>query len=565
MVLKVSHFDTKTKQDTGIEEKLENTLAEYLFTGVEVSIGTAYPDATIPEDLQEYNGKTLQFSAGKRLFFSSDATIREELYPNPSDGAAYPLPFTPCRSFHELENVRILVVDDVTGDSGGVIASDDARRLVGDCKGLIDRNFAAANNIDVRAFQFRLGIKPQTESTVMRIAKGTLAPAELDKVGESFFRVGGNVKDGTLRSKFGYDLVLATSSFKGRKGEDAIKPGEYLLSIGLGVKSLAFYREHSLGTQVLVNYPQSVKAEILPIIKQQAEKLAQEQKDIRKLAQRYIETYQRRKAILAQSQEIEPDIQEAIQQFSLFDSLDSGGDSEENQEGENFTTQQQKDLFLYSLLKADLAGFNQILEHPKIIAELQNFVRKEWVEIATGRSIKFTSGLAQPSLELQHSEISIPFLEEGEEIIVTRSPLINSNGVITLKNKHLPEMLDGCVYIHPKTAMDNMQCDFDGDLLAFAPSKEFPKLAAEVKERNLPENRYPDIVKKAKVPYQGTFAEIAVSAMENKIGIIASEIQKNVALQCELCAMPQAEKFNYLQKISTHFSFLVKRCEQGKL
>jgi hypothetical protein len=565
MALKLNHFETKTKQDTLVEQKLTNSLAEYLFPNTKFSIGIAYPEATIPSDLGEYNGMTLQFSSGNRMFFADKPNVRSLLYPNPSDGAAYPLPFTPCRSFHELENVRILVVDDVTGENGDVIANNDAKRLVGDCKGLIDRNFVVSNNIGVRAFQFRLGIKPQTESTVMRIAKGTLAPTQLDEFGGSSFRMGGNVKDGNLRSRFGYDLVLATSSFKGRKGEDAIKPGEYLLSIGLGVKSLAFYREHSLGTQVLVNYPQAVKEEILPIIKQQAEKLAQEQKDIRKLAQRSIGTYERRKAILAQSQEIEPDIQEAIQQFSLFDSLDSGGDAEENQEGENFTTQQQKDLFLYSLLKADLAGFNQILEHPKIIAELQNFVRKEWVEIATGRSIKFTSGLAQPSLELQHSEISIPFLEEGQEVIVTRSPLINSNGVITLKNKHLPEMLDGCVYIHPKTAMDNMQCDFDGDLLAFAPSKEFPKLAAEVKERNLPENRYPDIVKKAKVPYQGTFAEIAVSAMENKIGIIANEIQKNVALQCELCAMPQAEKFNYLQKISAHFSVLVKRYEQGKL
>jgi hypothetical protein len=123
---------------------------------------------------------------------------------------------------------------------------------------------------------------------------------------------------------------------------------------------------------------------------------------------------------------------------------------------------------------------------------------------------------------LGKDEISVPFFNEGEEVIVTRSPLINSNGVITLKNKHFPEMLDGCVYIHPKTAMDHMQCDFDGDLLAFATSKEFLKLAAEVKKRNLPENRYPDIVKKVKVPYQGTFAEIAVSAMENKIGIIAN-------------------------------------------
>jgi hypothetical protein len=126
-------------------------------------------------------------------------------------------------------------------------------------------------------------------------------------------------------------------------------------------------------------------------------------------------------------------------------------------------------------------------------------------------------------------------------------------------------LLDGCVYIHPKTAMDNMQCDFDGDLLAFSSSKDFPHLAAEVKERNLPENRYPDIIKRDKVAYKGSFEEIAISAMENKIGIIANEIQKNMALQCEICAMPQAEKFNYLQKVSAHFSFLVKRYEQGKL
>jgi hypothetical protein len=549
MVLRLNHFDTKTKQETGIEEKLENTLAEYLFPDVEFSIGTAYPEATIPEDLQEYKEKTLQFSAGKRMFFASDSTIREQLYPNPSDGAAYPLPFTPCRSFQELANVRILVVDDVTGENGDIIANTDARKLVGDCKGLINRSFALSNNIDGRAFQFRLGIKPQVESKVMRIAKGTLAPAQLDRIGESSVRMDGNVRDGTLHSRFGYDLVLATSSFKGRKGDDTIAPGEYILSIGLGVKALALYREHSLGTQILVNYLKAVNQEILPILKQQAEQLAIDQKDIRKLAQRYIEVYEQRKAVITKNQQIEPDLQADIDKFSVFDNLDSGGEIEDSQQDGDLVTSQ-KDLLLYSLIKADLANYCQLLEHPKIVAELQDFARKQWVEIATGRSIKFTSGLAQPSLDLQEDEISIPFLKDGEEIIVTRSPLINSNGVITLKNKHLPEILDGCVYIHPKTAMDNMQCDFDGDLLAFASSREFPHLAAEVKERNLPENRYPDIIKKEKVAYQGSFEEIAVSAMEMKIGIIASEIQKNVALQCEVCAIPRVERLNYLQKIS---------------
>ncbi|MBD2357667.1 hypothetical protein H6G41_24160 [Tolypothrix sp. FACHB-123] len=565
MTLTLNHFDTKTKQDTGVKEKLDNTLAEYLFPGVQFSIGTAYPEATVPEDLGEHNGMTLQFSAGKRMFFANNPTVRQQLYPNPSDGAAYPLPFTPCRTFQELRNVRILVIDDTTGENGSVIANNDAKMLVGDCKGLIDKDFAQANNIELRAFQFRLGIKPQQENPEMRIAKGTLAPARLDKFGESFFRMGGGLKTSNLRTKTGYDMVMATSSFKGRKGEDAIKPGEYMLTIGLGVKAVAQYREHSLGTQILVNYPQAVKQEILPIIKQQAEKLAQDQKDPRRLALRYVETYERRRALLSKIIGIEPDIKADIEdKFAIFDTLSSGSEGEDIQESESLKPEP-KDLLMYSLLKTDLENYCQIIEHPKIITELQNFVRKQWVEIATGRSIKFTSGLAQPSLDLQSDEICIPYIQEGEEIIVTRSPLINSNGVITLKNKHLPEMLDGCVYIHPKTAMENMQCDFDGDLLAFAQAKDFPQLAAEVKEKNLPENRYPDIVKKAKVPYQGRFEEIAVSAMENKIGIIANEIQKNVALQCEIDALPHAEKNKYLSQVSAHLGKVLAKYQAGKL
>ncbi|MGB3756504.1 MAG: hypothetical protein WBA07_09050 [Rivularia sp. (in: cyanobacteria)] len=565
MALILNHFDTKTKQNTGIKEKLENTLAEYLFDGAEFNIGTAYPEATVASDLTQHNGMTLQFCAGKRMFFANDSNLRSLLYPNPSDGAAYPLPFTSCQTFHELRNARILVIDDITGDSGGIIAPSNAKKLVGDCKGLIDSNFAKANSIEPSAFQFRLGIKPQEESPVMRIAKGTLAPANLDKLGESSLRISGNIKS-RIRTKTGYDMVLATSSFKGRKGADAIKPGEYVLDVGLGVKSIAKYREHSLGTQILVNYPYAVKEEILPIIKQQAEKLALEQKNPKLLALRYVENYERRKNILAENIEASESYQnESLEEkFSIFDSLSFENENEEIHDSEELNNEQ-KDLLIYSLLKVDLSGYCQLIEHPKIISELQEFVRKEWVDIATGRSIKFTSGMAQPSLDLKLDEISIPYIQEGEEIIVTRSPLINSNGVITLKNKHLPKMLDGCVYIHPDTAMDNMQCDFDGDLLAFAPSTDFPLLASEAKQNNLPQNRYPNIVKKAKIPYQGTFEEIAVSAMESKIGFIANEIQKNVALQCEIDTMPQSEKIGYTHKILRHLNYISSATRYRKL
>jgi hypothetical protein len=39
-----------------------------------------------------------------------------------SDGAAYgSLVFTPCKEFKELKNLRVLVVDDATGENGGIL------------------------------------------------------------------------------------------------------------------------------------------------------------------------------------------------------------------------------------------------------------------------------------------------------------------------------------------------------------------------------------------------------------------------------------------------------------
>ncbi len=555
MTLTLKHFDTKLQQDTGVEEKIENSLAEYLYPDVEFAIGMVYPGSTTAPDLGEHEGKTLQFAAGERMYFASDEQVRSRIYPNASDAAAYgSLLFTPCRDFKELNNLRILVIDDATGENGGFLPLDVAKNLVGDCKGLISldlaEEFTGSSNTP---FQFRLGIKEQEKNPYARIAKGTFAPFKLEQLGEALIRDNG---------KTGYDMVLVTSSFKGRKGEGAIAPGEYNLTVGLGIKTLAEYGKHSLGTQILVNYPRAVEADMLPRLSMDAMILADTQLDPHKIAQLYVETYERRKALVnsVESEILDFEGDLALSVESVFSNLGESGELNPEQ-------QQQQDQLVYRLLKADLEGHFQILEHPKIIAELQEFVRASWVDIATGRAIKFDAGLAQPSWQLAEDEICVSHISDGEEVIVTRSPLVNSNGVIVLTNRHLPEVmkLSGTVHIHPKTAADNLQADFDGDRLAFASSRDFPTLAAEVKEYNLPANRYPDVVKKAKVPYQGTFAEIAVSAMENKIGLIANEIQKNVALQWETQLIPKEEQYGYLRRISAHLSKIAAKHKNGEI
>jgi hypothetical protein len=545
MTINIPHFDTKLNALTDIKEQVKNSLAEYLFSDTAFAVGNIYENSTTPKELEKYEEMTPQFSNGKKIYFGSKE-VREKVYPNMSDGAAYgSLVFTPCKDFKELLNLRVLVVDDATGENGGIIPNEQAKRLVGDCYGRMNpdiaRELTGAANIP---FQFRMGIKPQSGNEVHRIAKGTLAPSrELENLGQPKVS---RTPDGSLKTKTGYDLVLATSSFKGRKDESAIIPGEHSLTVGVGIKTLANYGKQSLGTQVLVNYPKGVEADILPQIEAAAIAVADLQSDPRKIAQYFIDKHERQ-ALLKERNlpDIEPDA------LIDFESIDQAFGVAEESEAD----QTQANEHLYSLLSSCTQNHPQLLEHPFVVGKLTDLIRKEWVDIATGRAIEFQAGLAQPSLELQKDEICVPYIPEGEKLIVTRSPLINSNGVITLTNKHLPEFKNeqGTVHIHPETAATYLQADFDGDRLAYERASLYPTLAAEIEEKHLPENRHTDVIKADKEKYvASSFAEIALAASSNKIGIIANNIQQAVAIENEIDELPDEKKLDFLFGLKGH-------------
>jgi hypothetical protein len=292
MAINLTYFDTKLQTPTGIEESVKNCLAEYLFPDTKFAVGHIYENSTTPEDLQNYHNLTPQFSNGEKVYFASDE-IREKIYPTQSDGAAYgSLAFTPCKNFKELSTLRILIIDDETGENGGLIPNNQAKKLVGDCYGRMSPDIAKQlTGTTNTPFQFRLGIKPQTGNNVHRIAKGTLAPARLlENLGKPQIS---RTQDGRLKTKIGYDLVLATSSFKGRKDSSKIEPGEHTLTVGIGIKTLAEYGKHSLGPQILVNYPKGVEVDILPKIKLAAQRLAAIESDPRKIAEYFLDKYER--------------------------------------------------------------------------------------------------------------------------------------------------------------------------------------------------------------------------------------------------------------------------------
>ena len=167
--------------------------------------------------------------------------------------------------------------------------------------------------------------------------------------------------------------------------------------------------------------------------------------------------------------------------------------------------------------------------------------------------------MAQPNPDLLEDEVCVPRMPDGVELIVTRSPLVNSNGVIVLKNRHLPELMriEGSIHINPSTAAKHLQADFDGDRLAFERAERYPNLTAEIKESGLPEKRYPDVVKRDKVPYTGSFEEIAVSAVRNDIGKIANQIMAAVALRHETELMPDVQKKGYAQNAAKYYKRLL--------
>jgi hypothetical protein len=551
MAINISHFDTKLQTLTGTEEKIKNSLAEYLFPDVEFALTNIYENSTTPEELQFFEDKTAQFSNGRKVYFASDE-VREKVYPLKSDGAAYgSLVFTPCKDFKELKNLRILVVDDETGANGGVIPNSLAKSLVGDCYGRMSPALALQLTGTANTpFQFRMGIKPQEGNDVHRIAKGTLAPSELmTSLGEPQIT---QSAEGRNRIKAGYDLVIARSSFKGRKDESKIKPGEYNLTVGVGIKILARQSKQSLGTQILVNYPKGVEADILPLIETAAQRLADIQSDPRKVAQYFVDKHSLQRNELHQDllgSEREPeselgDFEQILglvedDEFNLDDYAPDTQNSDYNQE-------------FYYLLEACAQTHPTLLEHPNIVNKLSTLIRKEWLDIATGRAIEFQSGLAQPARELLLHEVCVPHIPEGEKLIVTRSPLINSNGVITLTNKHLKEFAheQGTIHIHPETALSYLQADFDGDRLAYELASLYPTLTAEIEAFHLPENRHTDVIKAEKQPYEAeTFGEIALTASGNKIGIIANNIQKAVAIENEIDKLPEEEKLSLLFRL----------------
>ena len=430
MTLEFKHFDTRLNQwiyvdgnttntNSILTEKLDNTLLEFFLPERDFSFGQM-DEHTSAENLKNHpTGDVLLLSSKTRLLYGSVECLEviEKLCPDRKDRGAYGSIFLGSCKNAIHEKLNILVVDDTTGENGSILPNDVAYKLVGDCYGQISRelynqlsNTNEQKEKSYAVIQHRFGWRESDgEDTKYRFGKGTLRPYKLEKLP-------------WIKGTSKIDLIIPISSFKGTDKDNPstpikpqIKPGLYNQTIWLGEKSQSQKGKTAI-SQLLASFPQGIK-DFAEELEKQAQELAENQQDPRKVAQLYCEKYEKRKAFIEQ-QKTEQLVNEAVELSTDNPKIDENLYPDDLQEEDGKS--EQDDLLMYKIIKADLLGHNQLLETEKIKQELSRFVQNEWRDIALGRVLTFDRGMIIPSKELKNGEISVPWIAEGEKILALR-------------------------------------------------------------------------------------------------------------------------------------------------
>jgi hypothetical protein len=615
MTLEFKHFDTRLNQwiHTGndsdntnsiLTETLNNTLLESYFPNTNFSFGHIDEHST-PSDFKNHpEGHVLLLSSKTRLLYGPASCLEtiDKLCPDRKDRGAYGSIFLGACKNAISEELSILIVDDSNGENGGILSSNLAYKLVGDCYGQVSTeiydkliNRESQSDKSYRVLQHRFGWKETDgEDTKYRFGKGTLRPYMLDKI-----------KYADQSNKPKIDLIIPISSFKGTDKDNPsgpvkpqIEPGLYQQTVWLGEKAQSQKGQTAI-SQLLASFPQGIK-DFAEELEAQAQKLAACQDDPRKVAQLYCQNYEKRKILTdKQKVSVEQEITQQVNDGSVVKQLESSGlnssNDEENKLNDENESSQKDDMLMYKLIKADLLGHQQLLETEKVKLELSRFIQSEWRDIAVGKTLTFDRGMIIPSKELKNGEICVPWLDEGKKILNFRSPFLNSNGLCVSDNKHVEDRLapdgtdlQGIIVVNDEdhkrilarlsaneiapaeTESQRQARDFDGDCIGVALANKYPNFTAEAEYRNQPENAYAPTVKLKKQSFyredgtQPPFEEIAIHMSDGiSVGIINNQVTALEALESEIEILKTygtiEQKSEYLDQVSSHYQGLFEQ------
>ena len=295
----------------------------------------------------------------------------------------------------------------------------------------------------------------------------------------------GTARTSDLCRQLGVDAIIPKSAIKG-DGKTVQVGVQAVDNLYWARKSDAADRQQKLGAQVLVNFPEGTRSDVMPKLKEQLETLAAAQNDPRKLADLYMAQHEK-KTLLIEEQDSETvalgedefaakedrvdwlyevlkadarpttvvngiraengalaDLPNEVRQ-EIEGMAQSGLEISEFVEQANLvlaeaeTTEPQATYERFSVetvapnfTTETTGGYGQILEHEKVVAGLQKFAKGQWTDGALG-GIYVPSALAQPHAGLRQSdpdnnvvgEICCPKLPHGAKFAVYRSPVAN--------------------------------------------------------------------------------------------------------------------------------------------
>jgi hypothetical protein len=476
------------------------------------------------------------FSSGNNVYFGDRSLvdrIRSQFFSTKIDHACRygSLLTSSCINgvveFSDREDDRPLRVKIVDSQSDNLKQQQEAAKFfTGDCHGKISlqlaRQLGGGHN---QPFQFRFAWMQEWAAD----------RDELHTPQVSFLAKGTFLPNAALTEVRGYDIILDRSSIKGieKKYINKLVPcGDYQLPKAIiGNRANAQIQEYQNSWQFLVWFSrEAIERDIVPAAKAEAQKLAEIQKDPLALNQYLIEQSDRRT--------------NAIDNFD-DSQIDDDGDTPEQTRSESR---------LLSILRHDrlglLAGF------PKLADFQRSQLQKRWLELAFKGAARHDSAMAQPCDSLKPGTIVAPYLEDGQEVIITRYPIVSKDNIrrYTVDNSQAPSLLHykGCIFIHPDRAMEHHQCDFDGDQLIVTPAERFPHIAREIRHAD-EEREYSKVQKRAKVDYAPpqykSLRQIAVAIEQNSIGYIANLIGRVQSSVSPALSQEKQELFEYKKRL----------------
>jgi hypothetical protein len=452
-----------------------------------------------------------------------------------------------CQRLNPNRPLKVAIVSGDYHSGNANIPVEIARQFINDSCGAIDLGLLQELAGKENAIQFRLGLTGNNPT----FGKGMVNSIDLK---------------GLFPAGEAPDLILSADSFKGNKP----LPGLYSYQpkdLFLGIKNDSLRTRSSIAELVSI-YAES-SADILPIIHTEAQSLAANSQDIVTMAAQALNDYH----------------------------LDASDEADEVRE-DSFNTAKLIEMALTS-------GAYNLLNARQVQDWLEDRINSSWKNLSYADipALNSDNATALPNWDLKYGEVCVPWLPDGEELIFWRSPVVNRNGIITVRNNlqvwDTMQKLGAdsqIIYVNVQTLdrikeekpatyqrlvteygseerlqnefqtlISATQMDFDGDTANAISRSRLPHLYDAVKANEHPDLRLANFDKREKnLPSNWTLSQVAEHIRPNYVGVVYShkktleltraEISMAMGLDDRpLMALLESEYFEKAQKLLFKF------------